>query len=94
MRVSFREWESIVYVDMSVIEDFRGDGDAILHDGGENIQAIENDEVGSHSDDENEESDEEGNDMTVSDNGDDEGKDQSDDDNWDHRFRGKCFLRR
>ena len=44
---------------------FRDDDDN-LHEGGENIRVNENDGVGSHSDDEHKESDEERNDMTMS----------------------------
>ena len=35
MRALFHEWGNVAYVDMSVIEDFRGDGDEILYDGGD-----------------------------------------------------------
>ena len=46
------------------------DSSVNLHDDVKNVRESVNDEVGSHSDDENEESDEEGGNMTVSDDGD------------------------
>ena len=79
MRVLFHEWKSIGYVDMSAIEDFRGGGEILrgdeyfrgdsdnLHDGGKNVRVSMNDDGFSHDDDEGEENDEEGNDMTGSD---------------------------
>ena len=70
MRIWFHEWERIACFCSNVIEDFRGDGDEVLHsderfrddddnlhDGGKNVRESVNDDGFSHNDDENEESD-------------------------------------
>ena len=85
MRIWFREWERIVFVCLNAIEDFRGDGNEILHrderfrdddgnlhDDVRSVRVNGNDDRFSHGGDENVENDEEGNDMTESD-GDDGG---------------------